>query len=184
MGKSLFLGTLTGAVIVFVWMMVSWMFIPWHCETMNTFHDDAAVSSVMMENTTENGIYVLPGMCKDEDMEISAEKTKKGPVIFASIRRDGFDYNSPAPYVYAFIIQAIGAFLVTYLLLLTRAPGYCKGVWFVTVLGLAMGIVSALPNWVWWGFSPSFVGVEIADFVIAWFLASLAISAVAKRHAV
>lgn len=183
MGKALIKGTISGAIIVFIWMMLSWMVIPWHCAVMSAFTDPAKVSSVIMENTTDEGIYVLPSFCDATNMEAHTELMKKGPVIFASVQRYGFDVDSAAPYILSFITQLIGAFLVTYLLLLAKQKGYWRGVWFVTLIGLTVGVIGSLPYWNWWGFTLGFVGVEILDLVISWFLAGLAISAFC-RHAV
>ncbi len=121
MGKSLLWGTILGALIVFVWMMVSWMLIPWHCHVMNQFSNEQRVSEAILASTDQSGIYVLPNMCDAADMEQHSEAMKKGPVVFASVQREGFNVASATPYILAFIIQLIGAFLVTYLLLLTKA---------------------------------------------------------------
>ncbi len=181
MGKSLTKGTIVGAIIIFVWMMISWMLLPWHCTAMNSFKDEKAVSSVIVENTTVDGIYVLPNICDASNMQEHSIAMKQGPVVFAAVQRHGFDVDSVTPYILSFIIQLIGAFLVTYLLLLSKAAGYWKGVWFITILGLTIGVIGALPNWNWWGYSFAYVGIEILDLIVGWFLAGLVISAVAKR---
>ena len=51
----------------------------------------------------------------------------------------------------------------------------------VTLIGFLIGFLGEMPYWNWWGFSFGYVVVEIADAVIGWFLAGLAIAAVAKR---
>ena len=181
MGKGLFRGTLLGAIVVFVWMMVSWMVIPWHCSVLNGFKDNAQVSAAILENTGGSGIYLLPNMCDKEHMDTLAESMKEGPVVFAVVKREGFNIASAAPYILAFIIQLIGAFLATYLLLLGKLEGYWKGVWFVTLIGLTVGVLGSLPNWNWWSFPIGFVGVEILDLVIAWFLAGLVIAPAVKK---
>ena len=183
MGKGLALGTLLGGIIVFVWMMVSWMVLPWHCTAMNQFKDEAAVAAVVMENTEEDGVYVLPSMCGPGSMEEHMAATRKGPVMFAAVRKYGADMESPAPYIIGFIITLLSAFLITYLWMFSGGTGYWRGVGFFTLVGLVVGVVGGLPNWNWWGFSIEYVGVEILDSVIAWFLAGLVISGVAKRRA-
>lgn len=180
MGKSLVLGTILGAVVLFVWMMVSWMVLPWHCTSIKSFADESKVATVLMENTTEDGVYVLPCMCCGTDTDSHMAAMKKGPVVFTAIQRYGFDVDSAGPYITSFIIQLIGAFLVTLLLLHTQV-NYWKGVLFVTLVGLTVGVLGVLPNWNWWGFSAAFVGIGILDLVIGWFFAGLVVSAVAKR---
>jgi hypothetical protein len=49
MGKGLWLGTILGAIIVFIWMMISWMFIPWHCMVMNKFSNEQSVSETILK---------------------------------------------------------------------------------------------------------------------------------------
>lgn len=180
MGK-LIKGTVLGAIIVYIWMMVSWMALPWHCSVMHNFANSDQVSTAIMQNTTKNGIYLLPGMCSKENGEEQAAAMKKGPIIFASVQRTGIDPYSPSLYIKAFVIFFISALLVTSLFLLANIKHYLKGVVFVTLIGLTIGVFGELPNWNWWGSPLDYVGVEILDCVIAWFLAGLGISAVARR---
>lgn len=182
MGKALIKGTLLGAIILFIWTALSWMVLPWHCNTLKKYTDEKSVAAIIKTNTTESGIYVLPHMCdstmsKEEHMQASA----KGPLVFSVIRRDGYNFSSPKPYIGAFVIYLVGAFFVTYLLLQTRDSTYLNRVWFVTVFGIAAGILAVFPNWNWWGFSLDYTLVGFLDFVIGWFLAGLALAAVTKR---
>lgn len=177
MGRTLIKGSLLGGIILFIWMMISWMVLPWHCAVMQTFNNEESVAQAILDNTERDGIYVLPNLCdKKIGGEMRAQAMKKGPVMFASVQRYGFDIDSIAPYVSALIIQVIGAFLVTFLLLQTGGLGYLRRVLFVTMIGLTIGVLAELPNWNWWGYSMGYVGVEILDYLIGWFLAGLVIS--------
>lgn len=180
MGSALLKGTILGAIIVFVWMMVSWMVIPWHCSSLNKFLSEDQVASVIIENTEHNGIYMLPNQCNNGDSTKKAESMQKGPIVFASVQRYGLDVYSVVPYIISFIIQLIAAFFVTYLVLLSNIQNYWKKVWFIIIFGIAVGVLASFPNWNWWRFSLSYVGVEFLDFVISWFLAGLVIAAVTK----
>ncbi len=184
MGKALIKGSLLGGIIFFIWIMISWMVLPWHCQFMKTFKNETAVANTLMENTENDGIYLLPNLCdKNVDLEERTQSMKKGPVIFASIQRYGSNIDSIAPYVTSLIIQFIGAFLIAYLLSLAKNLNYLCRVWFVTLIGLTIGVLGALPNWNWWGFSFDYVLIEILDYVIGWFLAGLVIAAFVKRVA-
>ncbi|NGX62255.1 MAG: hypothetical protein K940chlam9_01750 [Chlamydiae bacterium] len=178
MGRKLLFGTLLGTVVVFIWMMISWMVLPWHCATLNSFENEGAVADVINEQVSDDGVYVLPNMCKNKD---DAEAMKKGPFVFAVVKKYGVDPHDAAPFVLSFLTQAIGAFLISYLLLLTKLDmGYIGRVLFVTLVALTVGVLAHLPEWIWWGFSFSFVGVMIADLLIGWFLAGLAMAAFVK----
>ena len=182
MGKSLIMGTIFGAIILFAWIAFSWMVLPWHCTPLKKFADENSVAAIIMSNTTDDGIYVLPNLCGDEGRaEQNMEASEKGPLVFTTVRRDGYDFSSPKPYIISLVIQLIGAFFVTYLLLQIRESTYWERVWFVTAFGIAAGVLAAFPNWNWWGFTFDYALVEFLDFVIGWFLAGLALAAVTRR---
>lgn len=183
MKKALLKGTILGAIVVYFWMMITWVVLPWHCSTMQKFSDEKVLREAFIANTTKDGIYVLPNICNSAYMqEEGLTSLKDGPMVFVAIKRNGFNVDSPAPYICSFIIYLIGAFLITALLLFSKIHGYWNGVLFVTTIGLTIGLLSALPNWNWWGFSGGFVTLQIVDLVISWFLAGLVISAVVKRR--
>lgn len=178
MGKGLIKGSIFGGIIVFVWMMISWMVLPWHCWYVNSFKDGAAVSAVISEQTTVDGVYVFPGHCEGEK---NMDAMKKGPVIFASVQKFGFDVASPKPYVLSFLIQLVGAFLVTLIVMRSSLSHFWGRVGLAGLLGLTVGVLGIFPAWNWWGFSLGYVLVETCDMIIAWTLAGLAIAAVTKR---
>lgn len=181
MGKALVKGCVLGGIILFIWMMISWMLLPWHCAVMGKFTNESDVASTIMANAPQDGVYILPNLCQEKiQMEMRANVMKKGPMIFTAIQRGGFDVKSPAPYIISFIIQLIGAFLVTYLLLQVRNSTYWHRVWFVTLFGIAAGVLTAFPHWNWWGFSFGYVVIEFLDLCIGWFLAGLALAVVAR----
>ena len=64
MWKSLLRCGIVGGVIVFLWMMVSWMVLPMHKATMNKFVDESEVLSTITRYAPKDGIYVIPSMEK------------------------------------------------------------------------------------------------------------------------
>ncbi|MGE5196404.1 MAG: hypothetical protein ACM3JI_03635 [Anaerolineae bacterium] len=186
MKKSLLMSAVLGGAIVFIWGAISWMVIPWHAPTMLKFHDEETVAGVIKKNAPEDGIYVLPSYpsfkepvakeAEQKEMAELREKMKKGPFIFASVNLHGMDPQSPLLYVRSIIIQMIGAFFVSYLLMHTSGLTYFKRVWFVMITALIAWIICLLPAWNWWGFSTCYVIVALLDLLIGWFLAGLVIA--------
>ena len=61
MSRSFLMGGFVGGVVLFVWGAVSWMVLPWHNMTLNTFTDEDKVANVLIANAPVRGIYVYPG---------------------------------------------------------------------------------------------------------------------------
>ena len=75
-------------------------------------------------------------------------------------------------------LQILGAFLLSWLLSKTSGLPYRRKVLFAAVFGLAVGLLGAGPNWIWWRFAAGYTLVSIADGIIGWTLAGLVIGKV------
>ncbi len=187
MAKSLVLGALLGGLVAFAWSTVSWMMLPWHETTMLNFQDEDAVVRAIVDNAPASGVYFAPGGAgkgltreqADAANQAAMEKMKQGPIVFATVQRRGMA-SMAGPMVAQFLILAVAALLVTWLVLKTRGLDYWGKVQFVTVASLAAGVVRDLPNWNWWGFSTGYTLVQIADVVVTGFIAGLVIARVAR----
>jgi hypothetical protein len=173
--KSLVLGTLLGGLAALVWSMVSWELIGWHEKTLLTFQKDEEVAAVISVHTVEDGTYLMPfGTSKE-----SQERMAKGPIVFATVRRTGLGSLGKLFGLQIAILFAM-ALLLTWLLGETSGLSYRRRVLFLAVVGLAASVIVELPNWNWWGFSNSFIAVDVADNVLTCLVAGLVIAKVAK----
>ena len=186
MSKSLLKASLLGGLVVFVWGMLSWMALPFHKHCFHQFSDESRVAAVIKENAPEKGTYILP-YTFDYDENTSKEKARNtvdimdnGPFVFASVLPYGMGRSMAAPLVTSLIIQIVGAFLIAWLLSQTKGLKFWQKVRFVTVYGLAVGILGLLPAWNWLGFSGTYVLVNMADLIISWWLAGLVIAKMLK----
>jgi hypothetical protein len=188
MKRSLLLGTILGALMAFLWSWISWELLGWHEKGMLSFQNEDEVSAMVVLHTSKDGIYLLPSAPPSEGMTAEQKKQaqvatmakmQSGPVMFAAVRRGGF--NS---FVRVLIIQLLSllaaAFLLTWLLLQTCKLTYVRKVAFLAAVGLAASVIADLPNWNWWGFSGSYTAVNVADSTITWLIAGLVIAKVAK----
>ncbi len=182
MGKTLIKGGLIGGFIVFAWMMVSWMVLPWHCWTISSVQNETKVMEALSEGITKDGLYVLPNFCEMQkgDRTEMVNKLKKGPFAVLSVKRYGID-NFSSSYIFSFIVQVIGAGIITFLIgLMCCAHNYWYRVGCVALMGLLIGLLGEFPYWNWWKFPISYVGIEILDMIIGWSLAGFAIAAFTK----
>jgi hypothetical protein len=186
MGKSLLLGTLLGGLTAFLWSSISWEILGWHEKPLLHFNNEEEVSAVLLSHTTQSGTYLLPstgaqdGMAPDQKKAAQAallEQFRKGPILFAALRREGYDSYAKGLLLQLLSLMA-AAFLLSWLLLQTQGLGYRRRVAFLSVVGLAAGVISDLPNWNWWGFSGVYTVVNVVDFTLTWLLAGLVIAKV------
>ncbi len=163
--------SLAGAVIVFLWSIVSWMVLPWHNATMNTFTDESSIAVAVMSNTVANGVYVMPSPASRK-----ASENITMPMVYMAVVHNAPNMMTPTLFINGFVINLLGA--IALVLLLSRAGrlSYFQKVIIVTIAALFAGIVGHLPNWNWWGFPALHTAVAIADLVIGWVLASLAMA--------
>ena len=176
MWKPLIRCSIVGGVIVFLWFMISWMVLPMHKGQMNHFSDGSEVVSTILDAAPKDGIYVVP----DWDT-VAGSEDKVGPSIFVNVKRGVEFGNMATPMVIGLITQIIGAGLITYLLLKTKAMKYRERVKFVTIAGIAVGLLGSVPAWNWWHFPGTWVLFEFFDIAIAWFLGGLVIGKLVKN---
>lgn len=171
---KLIVAGILGGIILFIWGTISWMVLPWHKKTMHEFTDQTAVSQVIQANAPTSGIYFSPSM--KQKQQVATTQQIKPPMIFAAINLKGMPATLWPCMIAALITQVIAAFLVAWLLMGTAMTHYICRVGFVVVFALAAGIVTHIPNWIWFRFSTDYTVVAIADLLIGWFLAGLVIA--------
>lgn len=175
MWKPLIRCSIIGGIIVFLWLMISWVVLPMHNMTIHKFADPKEVESCITRYAPHDGIYVFPTKdTKKEDLESRA-------FLFVNVRR-GLDLGSMAASMTCSIItQMIGAFFITYLLIRAKVTRYWNRVWFVTAIAGIAGILGVLPAMTWWHFPGMWVFLDILDLLVGWFLGGLVIAKLVKN---
>lgn len=185
MGKKFIRGAVIGGVIVFLWCLLSWMLFPWHKQMFKQFEDERSVAEVICNNASASGIYLLPNTfaydtaTADDTVQSGLMMMHNGPTMFASVQVNGMPQTTARPFVVSLLLQVVGAAIVTWMVLQTKLR-FKQKVVFVTLYGIAVGLLGVLPAWNWWAFSPIYTLYLFANLVIGWFLAGLAIAKICK----
>ena len=166
--KKLFLGAVAGGIILFIWSAVSWMALPWHRMTLKHFRNEPEVSQFIISHAGR-GVFYMP---------TEPAKMAEGPFVFANIDPQGGRPMGQAM-VLSFLIQALGAFFVTFLVCEGNVASYWDRVGCVLVFAIAAGAVCYLPHWNWWRSPTIYTVVNMLDLAVGWFFAGLAIAKVA-----
>lgn len=184
--KKFIKGAVIGGVIVFLWCLVSWMILPWHAMVFNSFTDENSVANAIRDNAPVSGVYILPNTysynasTSTSTMEQGLIMMQTGPTMFASIQVNGMGSRTVKPFIVSLIIQIIGAGIVTWMLLQTKGLNYRQKVWFVTLFGIAIGVLGVLPGWNWWSLSAGYAITLFADLLVGWLLAGFALAKICK----
>lgn len=172
MWKSLTRCAVIGGIVVYLWLTLEWAVLPFHRQMLNHFAESSEVVSAITKYAPYDGVYVYP-KCE--------ESTGKQPFIFINVKRDVDCKAMTVPMVRGVIMQMVGAFIITYLLMQTKISQYWNRVWFVTLVGLAIAVLGILPAWNWWYFPPGWVALEVFDMIVGWFLGGLVIAKLVKN---
>ena len=187
--KRILLAGLLGGIAMFIWTSIAHMALPLGEAGIREIPNEAAVLSAMQSNIAEAGLFFFPGFglgpnpsreAQHEVMKHMDEKLAQHP--------SGIMMYHPAgsrPFVMArylsieFVTEVLEAFLVVYLLSLTRLTTFGARVAFVTVAGVLAAIATNISYWNWYGFPAVYtcaymliqvVGFLCIGLVAAWVL--------------
>lgn len=158
---------LVAGIIFFVWASISWMILPFHKMTVNSFKD-AEIPELQLQllksiETKEPHIYTLPAF---------GTKDYVGPFAFISLVPSGLEFG-PKVLVGGFINDFILGCFLAWIISLTGITAYWDKVRFMTITGFAFvtrGIIAAVN---YWGFAGDYALVDIIDGTFTVFLGSL-----------
>ncbi len=172
---------LLAALVSFCWGFFSWMVLSWHQNGMHDFKDEAAVAKVISENAGQGrGIYMLPypqeAMSFASDAEKAEQKAKydkameEGPYVYAIVRPGKTTATMAESLIYSAVRSIIAALLLA-VLMTQLTMSYPGKVSFAAALGVFVGIVAEVPDWIWFELPARDLVVDMADHFIEWLLA-------------
>ncbi len=188
MGKVLF-GGVVGALIAFVCGFISWVVLPWHSWTLQTFPSQEVVNAAFKSNLQKEGMGALSYAEKEkghlstelgEKGRLEKEKGLSGPLVRAQGKKKGFEDVTPQKQITSFLTQFIGASLVGIILTSIKRSSYMLRLSVVVVVSLAAGVLGYVPHWNRLGGGYLLLLVNMADLVATWFLVGLVMAAFFK----
>ena len=161
-----------GGLVLFAWSSISWMALPWHQKTFKSFKIEPAIMVAMKAGSQGSGVYMMPSMDKKADKKKSTD-----PFAFVVYNDKGYgDMNKRM--AVALVENILTALLAAFFLSRCKIKDYGSRVLTLGLLGLFAGLAAHVPNLIWWGHSPAFTFVAVADLLIGWTLAGLVMAKV------
>lgn len=174
--KKLIIGSLVGAIILFVWSFLSWVVLPLH---QHIFMYTPAQDSLLQHingTLTESGAYMLPTVdnrnVKSFDMDYKKKEMefheKMGGAPFAMIfyTKEGMT-ESAKNFIFGFLFQWVMVFCASLFVLGAREKlgGFFGRWWLVLMVAVLMG-AGQMMGWNWMGMPWHYV----KDMVLTGFL--------------
>jgi len=174
------LGSFLAALAFFIWGFLYWAISPLPKKFIQTNPDEAAARTMLKQLFPTDGTYFIPNW--SDDVEKMNDAHMAGPVATVHIKNAGADPMPPSFFVMGIVHSWVSTLLLTFLLV-RASPAVLSGYWrrvrFVTLVGVAIAVISDFSFAIYWGnpwpiylFNASFVitamfvvGLVLAKFV-------------------
>ena len=188
--NKVLLGGLAGGIILYVWSLFAWIFIPpLHGPSLHEIPNEEAVIAMLKPELSSKAVYAFPhnpGMSADQAAKNAwTEKMKRGPGGMIIYDPAGTDPMMAGSMVIGLILDLCSALIVAWLLARSTAvsSSYMSRVAFCGMFAIFATFFNYLTMWNWMGFPGDFTTGLIIDALLAWILAGLAIAAIVKAPA-
>jgi len=172
-----------GAVVYFIWGMLTWIAIPLHGPTIKALPAEQGIVDALKAQKLESGVYVAPYAAEPADMSDPKSTFMKnhvaGPIFSIYYQEKGTAPMNPGMLAGGFVLNLLAAILAACLLSSVGpcAQNYWCRVGFVTGLGIFVALVAHLNYWNWMYFPLGYTVAFVVDVTVGWSLAGLAIAA-------
>ena len=165
--RRFILGTLAGALTLFVWETLSNTVIPWHRATYRGFTDSTAVVQAVRANAPENGMYV----------------DGRGVVAAVAFGPDMASRESLLGLMLGRQLALDLAVAAVVLVLLTSLPRMPVRQYAMTTAAAALAVSASVfgSDWNWYGFGTGWTLVNMVDRAIGYALVGLVMGALINK---
>lgn len=163
---------IVGSIIVFFWGFLSWTIMDWHQP--REFEQAEKFRNAVATIAPKHGIYMLPG--NTEDGKIDIEKREQGPFVYAVVRPGARDDLSMTRAMAGSYLTALIGSVALAAMMQMGAKSFIPRVLIGFFAGVLVGTAGALPALNWFEYPLDQAIPILADGVIAWSLAGLAMA--------
>jgi hypothetical protein len=192
MTKKVLLGALVGGIVVFIVGSLLHTALGLGEVGVKAIPHEEAMLFAMRAAIHERGFYVFPapnmapGRSKQQmqtDNAAYAAKYQQGPTGILVYNPGGETLNYGKLLGGEFAIDVISAFFLACILAMGAGgkSSYWKRVFAVTLAGLFAGLFLGLEYWNWYNFPTNYTIAFIANALLDWFFAGLAMAAIVKQ---
>jgi len=163
----MFIASLVGAIIMFVWSFLAWVVLPIHANTYMYTPGQDAILKVLADNNLESGTYGMPSApTKEEAMKVHESNAgKSGAQIFYLKEIPAM---GPGMHIAGIIFNFIMVFAACMLLVNNMGGSFFSRWWMVMMFAIVLIFGEHLMSWNWMGYSWNYTRDFILDTAIGW----------------
>ncbi|MGP8217395.1 MAG: hypothetical protein ACLQQ4_17640 [Bacteroidia bacterium] len=178
--KKFIIASFVGALIIFAWSLLSWMFLPVHIHSFHYTPKQDTILSALNNSSLESGAYMLPtpdnrslGMMKDEkyvnEMKEMEKKYAGKPYALVFYSKEGVKM-SPFQPVIGILLNLFAVMGAVILLAMSKdkLKTFFMRWWAVMLIGFIVALNSYLLEWNWMQFPWHFIKGEVIDTFMEW----------------
>ena len=185
--KRVLAAGLAGGVVLYIWLAISWMVLPWHNQTMRPLPLENSVVPAMRQQMTETGVYFIPWIAAEDHgnpqaFEQWSEEHRRGPVAFVAYQAGGIEPMAPSVFAVAAAGDLLIALLTAIVIWTARqsARGYLQRVGIAFAIGLIVALFADGAYWNWMHFPTDHSLVMGAERVVGMTLVGLVAGAIIR----
>jgi len=171
------ISVILGALILFIWSMISWMALPFHENTLTQIPEGTVDLQKMQIDMPKDGVYHYPGMPADdspETMVAMEEKLNKGPRIALMVYKSGATkLMDPMQFVLGFVINLLTVIGLFYIVSKLADKSIKSILTTVIVIGFIIGFASDFAMLNWGMFPMDFTITNVFDYLVSFSLVGL-----------
>lgn len=169
--RRITIAALVGGLILFVWGAVAWMVIPLRMSSIKQLPNEKQMLASLQQQSA--GVYFFPA-------KLDFGTVGPSGLLIYSPAAEGL---TPGQLARSFVMNVIAAFAVAWLLARASASlSFGARVAFVTIAGgVVVSLIADLQNWNWYAYPIDYTLASIADHLVGWLLAGLALAAIVRR---
>jgi len=165
--KKILIGSVVGALIMFIWSFLAWMVLPIHANTYTYTDKQDAIMKVLADNNLETGTYGMPSApTKEEQMKIMESNVgKPGAALFYTKADPGMGGSM---YAGGIIFNFIMVFAACILLINNMGGTFFSRWWMVMMIAVVIIFGVYMMQWNWMGNSWAYTRDFVLDCACGW----------------
>jgi hypothetical protein len=169
--KKIIIGSLVGALIMFIWSFLSWIVLPIHANTFAYTDKQVAIMQALADNGLETGAYGLStAPTREEHFKAMQEGTNKGKPGAAMMYTKEDVGMGPKQQIVGFFFNFIMIFAACMLLVNNMSGSFFSRWWMVMMFAVVIIFGVRLMEWNWMGHTWNYTRDFVLDCALGWAL--------------